>query len=115
MLIRSQNKEISANLDALYAIEIAEGPIKTNIILWCSGCYCLLGEYSTKKKASKVQDMIQEAYVDAELIKLMVPEIGKMFKEAPATKENELSAETMSKVIEKKMIFQMPEDSEVEI
>jgi hypothetical protein len=45
---------------------------------------------------------------------MTVPNIGKMFQEAPASKENELLAEAIGKALTNKMVFQMPEDSEVE-
>ena len=57
--------------------------------------------------------MIQNAYISSKLTELLVPEIGKVFKEAPATKENELLSEATGKVIANRMIFQMPEDEEV--
>lgn len=62
MLIRSQNSEILINFNTLEGIEITEGPIKTIITSYITGCTYLLGEYSTKAKALKVLDMIQEAY-----------------------------------------------------
>lgn len=62
MLIRSQNREILINFNTLAGIEITEGPIKTIITSYITGCTYLLGEYSTKAKALKVLDMIQEAY-----------------------------------------------------
>lgn len=114
MLIKSQNKEVLINLNSMVGIEIAEGPIKTIITSYITGCSYLLGEYSTKAKAMKVLDMIQEAYADAELIPMTVPNIGKMFQEAPASKENELLAEAIGKALMNRMVFQMPEDSEVE-
>lgn len=111
MLIRSQNKEVLATLELLFDIEVSGGVISARRDMsWC----CLLGEYSTKEKAMKVLDMIQEAYADAELIPMTVPNIGKMFAEAPASKENELLAEAIGKALMNKMVFQMPEDSEVE-
>lgn len=112
MLIRSQNKELLVTLEFLLDIEVSGGIISTRKDYgWC----CLLGEYSTKEKAMKVLDMIQEAYADAELIPMAVPNIGKMFAEAPASKENELLAETIGEMIKNKMIFQMPEDGSVEV
>lgn len=111
MLIRSQNKEVLATLELLFDIEVSGGVISTRRDMsWC----CLLGEYSTKAKAMKVLDMVQEAYADTELIPMTVPNIGKMFAEATASKENELLAETIGKALMNKMVFQMPEDSEVE-
>lgn len=114
MLIRSQNKELLVNFNVSAGIEIEERNTKTVVTSYITGCSYLLGEYSTKTKAMKVLDMIQEAYADAELVPMTVPNIGKMFQEAPASKENELLAETIGKVLMNKMVFQMPEDSEVE-
>lgn len=62
MLIRSQDSEILINLNTLAGIEITKGPVKTTITSYTTGCTYLFGEYSTKAKALKVLDMIQEAY-----------------------------------------------------
>lgn len=110
MLIRSQNKEVLVAFESLPDIEVSGGVISARRDI---GQCCLLGEYSTKAKALKVLDMIQEAYADAELIPMTVPNIGKMFAEAPASKENELLAEAFGEALMNKMVFQMPEDSEV--
>lgn len=115
MLIRSQDREVLIDLNFMAGTEIAEGPIKTIITSYITGCSYLLGEYSNKAKSMKVLDMIQEAYANAELIPMTVPNIGKMFTEAPASKENELLAEAIGEALIKKMVFQMPEDSEVEV
>lgn len=115
MLIRSQDKEILVNFNVSAGIEIAEGTTKTVVTSYITGCSYLLGEYSTKKKAIKVLDMLQEACADAELVPMTVPNIGKTFAEAPPSKENELLAETIEKALMNKMVFQMPEDSEVEV
>ena len=112
MLIRSQNKEVLVAFEFLLDIEVSGGVISTRRDM---GWSCLLGEYSTKEKAMKVLDMIQEAYADAELIPMAVPNIGKMFTEAPASKENELLAEAIGKALMNKMVFQMPADSEVKV
>ena len=114
MLIRSQNKEILVNFNVSAGIEIAEGTTKTVITSYITGCSYLLGEYSTKAKAMKVLDMIQKAYADAELIPMTVPNIGKMFAEAPASKENELLAETIGEALMNKTVFQMPEEGSLE-
>lgn len=61
MLIRSQNKEVLVTLELLLDIEVSGGAISARRDMgWC----CLLGEYSTKEKAMKVLDMIQEAYME---------------------------------------------------
>ena len=62
MLIRSQNKELLVNFNVSAGIEIEELNTKTVVTSYITGCSYLLGEYSTKEKALKVLDMIQEAY-----------------------------------------------------
>ena len=114
MLIRSQNKELLVNFNVSAGIEIEERNTKTVVTSYITGCSYLLGEYSTKAKAMKVLDMIQEAYANVELIPMAVPNIRNMFAEAPASKENEILAETIGKALMEKMVFQMPDDSEVE-
>lgn len=115
MLIRSQDKEILINFNNSPAIKIME--TKGDVTIICSDTYetFVIGNYSTREKAMKVLDMIQEAYADAELIPMTVPNIGKMFTEAPASKENELLAEAIGEVLMNKMVFQMPADSEVKV
>ena len=64
MLIRSQNKEVLVTLEFLLDIEVSGGVISARKDHgWC----CLLGEYSTKAKAMKILDMIQEAYVNGHI------------------------------------------------
>ena len=60
MLIRSQNKELLVNFNVSAGIEIEERNTKTVVTSYITGCSYLLGEYSTKAKAMKVLDMIQE-------------------------------------------------------
>lgn len=111
MLIRSQNKEVLVLLETLLSIEASGGVISTRRDMsWC----CLLGEYSTKAKAMKVLDMIQEAYADAELNEILLPDVYKLASESQRGKDNTLIAKTIRKDFMKKMIFQMPTDSEVE-
>lgn len=110
MLIRSQNKEVLVNFDVSAGIEIAEGTTKTVITSYITGCSYLLGEYSTKVKAMKVLDMIQEAYADEKLVDyttcLQRKEIEKMDDSTILALRNELM---------KKAVFQIPDDSEVEV
>lgn len=115
MLIRSQDKTIIVNIDNAFSIAIQDINGATTIYVGSQGSCCIIAEYSTKAKAMKVLDMIQEAYANAELIPMAVPNIGKMFAEAPASKENELLAETIGKALMNKMVFQMPDDESVEV
>lgn len=95
MLIRSQNKEVLATLELLFDIEVSGGVISARRDMsWC----CLLGEYSTKAKAIKVLDMIQEAYSEYQIMLNFSVSYLHEFKE----KTDGFT------------IFQMPEDSEVE-
>ena len=90
MLIRSQNKELLVNFNVSAGIEIEERNTKTVVTSYITGCSYLLGEYSTKEKALKVLDMIQEAYERYEY--------EKVFKTGLTLFET----------------FQIPKDSEVE-
>lgn len=111
MLIRSQDKSRLLSLNNTRELRFWECAQGFNI----TDCVCPIGHYSTKAKAMKVLDMIQGAYANAKLIPMAVPNIGKMFAEAPASKENELLAEAFGEALMNKMVFQMPVDSEVEV
>lgn len=115
MLIRSQNSEILINFNTLAGIEIAEGPIKAIITSYITGCTYLLGEYSTKAKATKVLNMFQEAYADAKLNEILLPDVCKAANKSQQEKENTSIAKDIRNAFMKKMVFQMPEDSEVEV
>lgn len=111
MLIRSQNKEVLTNLNALAGIEIAEGPVKTVITSYITGCSYLLGEYSNKQKAVKVLDMLQKAQTEYEMLRGMSTGMGGIM----VTYNTKMIVNELEKEIQEKTIFQMPEDSEVEI
>lgn len=96
MLIRSQNKEVLATLELLFDIEVSGGVISARKDM---GWRCLLGEYSTKAKAMKVLDMIQEAYSEYQIMLNFSVSYLHEFKE----KTDGFA------------IFQMPEDSDVEV
>ena len=115
MLIRSQDKTIIVNIDNAFSIAIRDINGAALIYVGSQGSCCIIAEYSTKTKVMKALDMIQEAYADAELIPMTVPNIGKMFAEASASKENELLDEAIGEVLMNKMVFQMPADSEVKV
>lgn len=114
MLIRSQNKEILVNFNVSAGIEIAEGTTKTVVTSYITGCSYLLGEYSTREKAMKVLDMIQEAYGDSEYTKYVIPEVCRILSMKSKTEENKAHAGELGEMLKKGMTFQMPEDSEVE-
>ena len=115
MLIRSQDKRMIVNFDNICTVSAFPEKDSEDIYVEDGTGSLMIGRYSTKAKAMKVLDMIQEAYADAKLIPMTIPNIGKMFAEASASKENELLAETIGEALMNKMVFQMPEDSEVEV
>ena len=109
MLIRSQDKTIIVNIDNVFSIAIRDINGAASIYVGSQGGCCIIAEYSTKAKAMKVLDMIQEAYADEKLVDyttyLQRKEIEKMDDSTILALRNELM---------KKAVFQMPEDSEVE-
>ena len=111
MLIRSQNKEVLVAFENLLNIEVSGGVISARRdIGWC----CLLGEYSTKAKAMKVLDMIQEAY---EEYKINCTFLTGFIGHRTIVESNDIRVngfEELVKSFKKNMVFQMPEDSEVE-
>ena len=63
MLIRSQDKSRLINFNNTRELRFWECAQGFNI----TDCVCPLGSYSTKAKAMKVLDMIQEAYVNGHI------------------------------------------------
>ena len=89
MLIRSQNKRILINMNNVSSIEVGDNELR--IFADDGETIYDLGSYSTREKAMKVLDMIQEAYERYEY--------EKVFKTGLTLFET----------------FQMIEDSEVEV
>lgn len=67
MLIRSQNKETLTNFNNSVVVNIVDigGVVKLVCSYSCDDY--VIGHYSTKAKAMKVLDMIQEAYVNGHI------------------------------------------------
>ena len=115
MLIRSQNKEILVNFNVSAGIEIAEGTTKTVVTSYITGCSYLLGEYSTREKAMKVLDMIQEDY---EEYKITCTFLTGFTGHRAIVESNDIQVNGFKELVKsfkKNMVFQMPEDSEVEV
>lgn len=113
MLIRSQDKTALVKFENIVVnINNINGK---EIICWSQmnpgeDEYISLGHYSTKAKAMKVLDMIQEAYVEYEMFLHTFMGIASV---RVTTTEKEI-LDKKKKDIKKKAIFQMPQDSEVE-
>ena len=67
MLIRSQNKAAIINIDNAFDIAIRGINGATAIYIGSQSSFHTVAEYSTKAKAMKVLDMIQEAYVNGQI------------------------------------------------
>ena len=114
MLIRSQDKTVIVNINNVFSIAIRDINGATAMYIGSQGNCCNMAEYSTKAKAMKVLDMIQEAYGDSEYTKYVIPEVCRILSMKPKTEENKAHAEELGEMLKKGMTFQMPEDSEVE-
>lgn len=110
MLIRSQDKSRLISLNNTRELRFWECAQGFNI----TDCVCPIGHYSTKEKAMKVLDMIQEAYGDSEYTKYVIPEVCRILSMKPKTEENKAHAGELGEMLKKGMTFQMPKDSEVE-
>lgn len=69
MLIRSQSKSAIINIDNLSCVEVRDINGGAVIVIEAFNYSLNIAEYSTKEKALKVLDMIQEAYVENETLK----------------------------------------------
>ncbi len=115
MLIRSQDKTVMVNMDNAFNIAIRDINGATAIYIGSSSSCGVIAEYSAKAKAMKVLDMIQEAYADAKLNEILLPDVCKAANKSQQEKENTSTAKDIRNAFMKKMVFQMPEDSEVEV
>lgn len=117
MLIRSQNKEVLVAFESLPDIEVSGGVISARRDMsWC----CLLGEYSTKAKVMKVLDMIQEACADFEASKITNAGLATAaytgsYKTPDSVSVGIKVLKGYAEMVKESLVFQMPEDSEVEV
>jgi hypothetical protein len=120
MLIRSQNKAVLlnfSNLAAIYTVKDGDDFIISSLE---GENKCTLGKYSTKAKAMKVLDMIQEAYMDFEASKITSTGLATAAYtgsyDTPESVACGIKAlKGYAEIIKESVIFQMPADSEVEV
>lgn len=120
MLIRSQNKAFLlnfSNLTVAYIVKDDEGFVISS--LEDENRY-RLGKYSSEEKAMKVLDMIQGAYMDFESAKITSTGLATATCTGSCdTPENVAHGIKVLKgyveAIRESAVFQMPEDSEVEV
>lgn len=98
MLIRSQDKRMIVNFDNICTVSAFPEKDSEDIYVEDGTGSLMAGKYSTKAKAMKVLDMIQEAYSEYQIMLNFSVSYLHEFKE----KTDGFA------------IFQMPEDSEVE-
>ena len=114
MLIRSQDKRMIVNFDNICTVSAFPEKDSEDIYVEDDTGSLMVGKYSTKVKAIKVLDMIQEAYTKTGVAKSIVSEMAKVLGRASAGIDDELAKSTGEALV-KLMCFQMPEDSEVEV
>lgn len=120
MLIRSQNKAVLlnfSNLAAIYTVKDGDDFIISSLE---GENKCTLGKYSTKAKAMKVLDMIQEAYMDFEASKITSTGLATAAYtgsyDTPESVACGIKAlKGYAEIIKESVIFQMPADSEAEV
>ena len=75
MLIRSQDKRMIVNFDNICTVSASPEKHSEDIYVEDGTGSLMVGRYSTKAKAMKVLDMMQEAYVNGH-IDYQMPEDG---------------------------------------
>ena len=110
MLIRSQDKSRLISLNNTRELRFWECAQGFNI----TDCVCPIGHYSTREKALKVLDMIQDKYADFQTAHTVSNGLATMSLFVDCSdKVNELYIKAKN-ALEKAVVFQMPADSEVE-
>lgn len=119
MLIRSQDKTALVKFENI--VINLKLPESLKVICWSlqdaqrSGGYFVLGEYSTKEKAMKVLDMIQEAYEEYKITRTFLTGFTGHRAIVESNDIHVNGFKELVKSFKKNMVFQMPEDSEVEV
>lgn len=114
MLIRSQDKRMIVNFDNICTVSAFPEKDSEDIYVEDGTGSLMVGRYSAKEKAMKVLDMIQEAYVE---YKIACTFLTGFTGHRAIVESNDIRVngyEELIKSFKKNMVFQMPEDSEVE-
>lgn len=120
MLIRSQDKRMIVNFDNICTVSAFPEKDSEDIYVEDGTGSLMVGRYSTKEKAMKVLDMIQEAYMEYKSGEIVGNGLaGSAYTGSYDTKESVVHGIAVLKgygnEIRKSILFQMPEDSEVEV
>lgn len=115
MLIRSQDKRMIVNFENICTVSAFPEKDSEDIYVEDGTGSLMAGKYSTKAKAMKVLDMIQEAY---EEYKITCTFLTGFTGHRAIVESNDIQVNGFKELVKsfkKNMVFQMPEDSEVEV
>lgn len=120
MLIRSQDKRMIVNFDNICTISAFPEKNSEDIYVEDGTGSLMVGRYSTKAKAMKVLDMIQEAYMDFESAKITSTGLATTAYtgsyDTPDSVAHGIKVlKGYAEMIRESVVFQIPEDSEVEV
>ena len=114
MLIRSQDKESLIAIDGNFVEILKYGDLSECSITVSTRDHSslhVMARYSSVEKALKVLDMIQEAYAEYEIVKIFETGMGM----CNTQHYNMDYVKELENHMYAKTVFQMPEDSEVEV
>jgi hypothetical protein len=115
MLIRSQDKRMIVNFDNICTVSAFPEKDSEDIYVEDGTGSLMVGRYSAKEKAMKVLDMIQEAYVE---YKIACTFLTGFTGHRAIVESNDIHVNGFGELLKsfkKNMVFQIPEDSEVEV
>ena len=115
MLIRSQDKRMIANFENICTVSAFPEKDSEDIYVEDGAGSLMVGRYSTKAKAMKVLDMIQEAYAEYKITYTFLTGFTGHQLIAESYDISVNGFEELVKSFKKNMVFHMPEDSEVEV
>lgn len=118
MLIRSQNKRMIVNFENICTVSAFPEKDSEDIYIEDGTGSLMVGRYSTKEKAIKVLDMIQEAYADFEASKITNTGLATAaytgsYKTPDSVSVGIKVLKGYAEMVKESVVFQMPEDSEV--
>ena len=119
MLIRSQDKRMIVNFDNICTASAFPEKDSEDIYVENGTGSLMIGRYSTKEKAMKVLDMIQEAYMDFESAKiastgLATGEYTGSYDTSESVAHGIKALKGYVEMIRESVVFQMPENGSVE-
>nr|DAU34554.1 MAG TPA: hypothetical protein [Caudoviricetes sp.] len=115
MLIRSQDKRMIVNFENICTVSAFPEKDSEDIYVEDGTGSLMVGRYSTKAKAMKVLDMIQEAYEEYKITRTFLTGFTGHRAIVESNDIHVNGFKELVKSFKKNMVFQMPEDSEAEV